>query len=476
MKFTYNISKYILLGFLSIFMSSCEKLDEEPQSFVEPRNFFTTPEQVESAFAASMNSLWKPWANYGYTMAFINADQMGTHSGGDLVIGANHGSDLWAAHYEAILNLNAAIGAMNEGNLKKSTPEEVDILMGQAKFLRGYNYFMLVRMFGPLPLITEDLENPFTAEISRSSLEEVYSLIVNDFTEASSKLPTSWPTAKQGRPTQDAAKGLLAKTYLTMATWPLHEPGNYQKAADVAWEVIQAGNYSLVPDINEVFSLDTKYGTEMMFSFNSNYEDMATDPHIWTPLHGWGDYYAELEWTEKYPDQPRKSAYLELEYNGETYEELGKNPGIKKFMYDTPEDYDAGRSIINFPIIRYAEVLLIFAEADNMANGGPTQKAVDAINKVIDRANGHVNNSAEPTATMNLTQEDFDEKVIEERNWELAFEFDRWFDLVRKRILKDKVRDEIKQNYSDSDLLFPIPENVIRLNPLIEQNPGYAVE
>lgn len=476
MKFTYNISKYILLGFLCVFIASCESLDEEPQSFVEPHNFFRTPEQVEAAFAASLNALWVPWANYGYTMAFINDDQMGTHWGGDLVIPNDHGSDLWAAHYRAILNLNAAIAAINNGNLEKSPQAEVDILMGQAKFLRGYNYFMLVRMFGPLPLITEDLEDPFTAEIGRSSLADVYALIVSDFTEASAKLPASWSAARQGRPTRDAAKGLLAKAYLTMATYPLKEASNYQKAADVAWEVIQAGTHALESDINEVFSLNTKYGPEMMFAFNSNYESMATDPHIWTPLHGWGDYYAELPWTENYPDQPRKNAYLELEYNGQTYQQLGLNPGIKKFLYDTPSDYDAGRSVINIPIMRYADVLLIFAEADNMAKGGPTQNAVDAINQVLDRANGYVDNAAHPKATMSLSQDDFDEKVIEERNLELAFEFDRWFDLIRKRILKDKVRDEIKQNYTDDDLLFPIPENVIRLNPLIEQNPGYAVE
>jgi hypothetical protein len=120
-------------------------------------------------------------------------------------------------------------------------------------------------------------------------------------------------------------------------------------------------------------------------------------------------------------------------------------------------------------------VLLIYAEAANMANGGPTEGAVVAINKVIDRANGHVENPEAPRATLDMTQAEFDTRVIEERNWELSFEFDRWFDLVRKRILKEESREDIQQNYSDDDLLFPIPENDLRLNPLLEQNPGYGL-
>jgi hypothetical protein len=125
------------------------------------------------------------------------------------------------------------------------------------------------------------------------------------------------------------------------------------------------------------------------------------------------------------------------------------------------------------PIIRYADVLLIFAEAENMANGGPTQAAVEAVNQVIDRANGNTINADHPKLTAAMTKEAFDEAVIEERNQELCFEFDRWFDLVRKRILKEKSIPTIQQNFSDADDLFPVPDNDVQLNPLITQNPGY---
>lgn len=457
-------------------VTSCKKLDETPKSFVTPENFYTTPGQVEAAFAASMNNLWDYWGGYGYGQGtFVNDDQL---DGGDLVISRNHGSDLWNLHYKSILNLNSAIAAMKKGSLGAGiSQDDYDLLMAQAKFLRAYNYFMLVRMFGALPLLTEDTGDPTTAKVVRSPIADVYSLIVSDFTEATTKLPAKWPTAQQGRPTSGAAKGLLAKTYLTMATAPLNDVSNYQKAADLAKQVIQEGNYSLVQDISKVFSTETKYGPEMMWSFNSNYADINTDPEIYKPglLGGWGDFRVQREWEQKYPLEPRKNAYILTEIDGKNYTEWPdeQNPFIKKFMYDKQEDFDNYSSIMNMPIIRYADVLLIYAEAANMANGSPTQEAVDAINQVIDRANGYTDNPLHPRLTTGMSKEAFDTAVIEERNQELCFEYDRWFDLIRKRILKEKSIPSIQQNFTEDDYLFPIPDNDIQLNPLLTQNPGY---
>src|SRR5690606_33657212 len=191
-------------------------------------------------------------------------------------------------------------------------------------------------------------------------------------------------------------------------------------------------------------------------------------------MRGWGDISVQTEWLEEFPDQPRKEAYFELENEeGVGFQELGRYAGVKKYQYDTQEDFDAGRSIINIPILRLADVLLIFAEADNRVNGGPTPEAVEAVNKVIERANAYMDNPAHPRLTPNMSQEEFDAAVIQERNFELCFEFDRWFDLVRKRILEEESRETVKQNFSEADYLFPIPENDLRLNPLLTQNPGY---
>lgn len=468
-----KINKFQSYTFLLVLLfASCKKLDEKPASFVTPDNFYSTPAQIEATFAASMNSLWDAWSAYGYGMAtFANDDQL---DGGNLNIPDDWGSDLWAAHYNAILNLNAAISAMKKGSLGGIDETDKNILMAQARMLRGYNYFMLVRMFGGVPLMTDDIDDPFQAKPKRAEVAEVYQLITDDLTYAYQNLPTSWSPDKKGRPTSDAAKALLAKAYLTMATFPLNQPDNYKKAADLAAQVIADGRYSLVSDINEVFSVATKYGPEMMWSFNSNYNDLATDPQIWTDMDGWGDESADPIWVQNYPDQPRKYAYIQVDnFAGDSYLDLGNLPGVKKYLYGTMDDFDAGRSIINIPIIRYADVLLIFAEADNMVNGHPSQAGVDAINQIINRANDYQVNAADPLATVSMTKEDFDTKVIQERNLELCFEYDRWFDLIRKHILKQMSDPDIQQNFSDDDYLFPIPSTDIRLNPNLTQNPGY---
>ena len=215
----------------------------------------------------------------------------------------------------------------------------------------------------------------------------------------------------------------------------------------------------------------------MMWSYNSNYADINTDPEIYRPgiLDGWGDIRVQPEWEQKYPETPRKHAYMLTDnvWVNITQQWDEGRPYIKKFMYDNEDDYNNYSSVMNMPIIRYADVLLIYAEAENMANGGPTQAAVDAVNRVIDRANGYVDNSSTSKANYSMSKEAFDAAVIEERNQELCFEFDRWFDLIRKRILKEKSIPSIQQNFSEDDYLFPIPDKDIELNSLLTQNPGY---
>lgn len=475
MKKIFCVNIYALtLTVLLTSLVGCKSLEENPASFVTPENFYTSKAQVEAAFASSMNSLWSAWDGYSYGFGpFVNDDQI---YGGDLNISISQGDGLWKAHYEALLNINNPISAIQKGNLRGADDATVKQLLAQAKFLRAYNYFMLVRMFGAVPLLTEETPNTAQLEVPRAPVKEVYALIVSDLTEAAANLPKTWPAAQKARPTSAAAKGLLAKVYLTMATAPLNDVSNYAKAADMALQVMQEGTYSLVPKVDEVFSLANKYGPEMMFSFNSSDDDLATDPQIWAPgvMGGWGDFSANPIWERKYPAGPRKAAYLITEYEGVPYTKWPGNEAayIRKYLNISTDDFNSYRSTSNIPILRFADVLLIFAEAENGAKGAPTQAAVDAINKVIDRANGNVANPAHPKLTTALSKDAFDKAVIEERNQELCFEYDRWFDLVRKRMLKD-VNPEWTANFSEDDYLFPIPESDLRMNALLEQNPGY---
>jgi hypothetical protein len=471
---TYKLAMFAAV--LSV-VSGCKSLKEEPISFVPPENFYSTPTQVEAAFAASMNQLWDEWTGYsdGAGSAYFSNDDQ--YYGGDLVISPSHGDGVWKIHYAALLNINAALAAIKKGNLAGTEQATIDELIGQARFLRAYNYFMLVRMFGGVPLITDETPDPVSNPLARSTVEEVYTLITDDFTDAIAKLPVSW-AGSPGKPTKGAAQALLAKTYLTMATAPLNKTENYAKAAALALEIMNSGTYKLEQKVSDVFQTSHKYGTEMIWSFNSNDQDRATDPHEWAPdfVGGWSGGAIEPAFEKQYPAQPRKSAYLMYEYNGIPYTDPSWSPDnfpfIQKFLNVTPDDFDAGRSTLNLPIIRYADVLLIYAEAKNMVAGSPTQDAVDAINQVIDRANGYKENTSHPKLTTGISKGAFDTAVIEERSLELCFEMDRWFDLIRKRILKEK-NPEYAQNFTEDDYLFPIPELDLRLNKKLVQNPGY---
>ena len=194
---------------------------------------------------------------------------------------------------------------------------------------------------------------------------------------------------------------------------------------------------------------------------------------------GWLDFGTERTWALRYPDQPRKEAYMILEdWNGDSFEDFSwrGSPPVRKFAYDEQETMERLQSTANIPLLRFADVLLMFAEAENMVNGGPTQAAVDAVNQIIDRANDGVVNPNHPRVTTGMTQAEFDSAVIQERNLELFFEYDRWYDLIRKEILCDvwPERADIEANCNQDDYLWPIPQADLRLNENMTQNPGYA--
>jgi starch-binding outer membrane protein, SusD/RagB family len=475
----------LLSALILMLLPRCVKLEEKPLDFTNPDNFYKSISQIESAFASSLQRLFSPWSAYGYT--YFNFQDDDQYDYGELVIEDNHASDLWANHYQSIADLNPAIKALNEDRLGSLVSQDVkDELMAQAKFVRAFNYFSLVRLWGPVPLITENTdltpEIIGPSQVSRSPISDVYALIESDLLFAIDKLPEVWPPERKGRPSKDAARALLAKVYITMATNPMNDAAQYVKARDMAKQVIEAGNHYLEHNVEDVFKLENAYGPEMIWSFNCSPDDPMTEPQIWLPgsmADGWGDIHPDVIWAAKYPVQPRRDAYLQLEnWDGvPAADDPGfwwGGPGIKKFIYESRENIERLYSAQNYPILRFADVLLLFAEAENEVNNGPNQAAVDAVNQIIDRANGYVDNPAEPKLTTALSKDAFDSAVINERNLELCFEYDRWYDLCRKRILREMTVPEFQQNFSEDDYLWPIPLSDMRINPLLTQNPGYA--
>jgi hypothetical protein len=469
----------MISGALLLIATGCVDLEETPKDFTGPANFYNSPGQIESAFASSMSRLYHEWEVYSYGHGqFAHDDQMYS---GNLNLSDGHGNGIWRAHYRAIADLNPAIRALNDDKLgNAASPDEKAELMGQAKFLRAFNYFSLVRLYGDIPLITEET-NVVTDEILRIPTAQVYDFLESELLFAVENLPVSWPEDNQGRPAKGAAKTLLAKVYITRATAPLNDASYYTKARNMAAEVIADKDYDLVHDIDEVFSLTNSYGPEIMWSFNASEDDGSTPPQIWLPggmADGWGDFKADRVWGEAFPAQPRKDAYLVLEdWEGVAWTDwthATTTPHVRKFLYDTEDNWERLRSVQNIPILRYADALLLFAEAENMVNNGPTQAAVDAVNLIINRANGYVPNPADPLLTTTMSRDAFDAAVIQQRNLELCFEYDRWFDLIRKRILCEKTIPQYKPNCHENDYLWPIPQTDLRLNPKLTQNPGYT--
>jgi starch-binding outer membrane protein, SusD/RagB family len=479
MKNYLNILSKCLIALLLFAGVSCQNLDESPAGISTSANFYTTPSQCEAAFAASMNDLINTWSGYENYFGFFPDGQ---HDWETLDLGADYGAELWKLHYSAIKNVNAVLKAVKGGSLE-AYPNEVDGIVAQAKFLRAFNYFILVRLFGEIPFITEDTPDPVITPLtpeSRVAVATMYDNLEADLTFAAENLPDLDPSAP-GRPNLWTAKSLLAKVYLTRATAPLNQTNNYAKARDMADDVIVNGPYSLVTNIEDVFKTSNKNNSEMIFAFQSTEDDPRSPGQTYAPSEwdGWNSGPVLPAWAEAYPEQPRKHNYLLLDWHTDINDLSSpiihytdgsdQLPFMGKYNYpNLSVEEQVGNSLINIPLLRLADVLLMYAEAANMANGGPTQLAVDRLNMIIDRANAGT--GLETRADIAMSSVDFDKKVIDERSYELCFEFDRIFDVYRKRLLEEVMPPEVLVDYNPEDYLFPIPAFDAEF---IGQNEGY---
>jgi len=477
-----NIYSTILLQgsiiLLLIFGTSCQKLDENPKGLSTPDNFYTTPGQCEAAFASSMNSLYDTWG--GYENVF-GAFPDGQYTNVDLAYGPNYNSDFWQMHYKAINDINAVLKAVvKRKSLISYDPDVVNNEIAQAKFLRAFNYFTLVRLWGKIPFITENTPDPTTTRLtpaSRLEIATVYDSLETDLTFAIAHLE-DYDASRPARPNVWLAKTLLAKVYITRATNPLNEAANYAKARDLADDIILHGPFKLLPKFDDVFKSSNKNNLETIWAFQTTDDDpningIALAPSEWG---GWSGGAVKPRWAEEYPDQPRKRSSILMDFTSDiTTDPMGpiinyKNsidgtPYIQKYLWpmiSLDEQLNISRAYL--PIYRFPDVLLIYAEAANMAGSGPTQLAVDRINLIIDRANTDGTTGLiiglEPRATIAMSQADFDAKVIRERDLELCFENDRIFDVFRKRLLQEVTVDEegvANPDFNENCYLFPIP-------------------
>jgi hypothetical protein len=507
-----NIKLLVLCGALVIASGCSDFLKEQDPTNMAPVTFFTLPEHAEPVVNATYENLrfFSAGAgifsdNFQLLEALSGTAKTETAQNSDLnnlygfsYTGDNlHLTQWWRRLYEGIANANLAIDKIS--NIPPPMDEvERTKWLGHAYFLRALHYFYLVRLWGDVPLITKPIYNTASPDMfpSRAPISAVYDLIVSDLLLAESAgLPAK---DESGRTSQGAIKSLLANVYLTMAGFPLSKGTTYyQKAADKANEVITAGQFDLFPTYNELHQRANKNKTEHIFMVQYSVAaniDNGIQPLLHPNIKDMSAYGTEIGTTvptvsfyNSYEPGDKRTinqqGYFYTTYylggNGAFYNL--SNPYIfKHFDREAngfPGTGGSGRSDLNWPIIRFAEVLLTYAEAQNEVTG-PTAGTITAVKRIRDRAG-----LSTPTLG-SITQDSFRELIWRERWHELCFEGITLFDMLRLR----KVYNETNSTFGnfvggttgtgiplqEKHLLLPLPTADFRNNPNLKtNNPGW---
>ncbi|UYQ93979.1 RagB/SusD family nutrient uptake outer membrane protein [Chitinophaga horti] len=467
-QITYLLSTIILL-------SACTSLDENPPALLTGEQFY----QTENDAKAAVNSVYTALNASGQTI-YNSLFQIGVDIASDDALPGPRArnanvralaalnytptndrvEEIWKQHYAAINRANVAIDKIPGIDFDATIRTR---LVNEAKFLRALYYFNLVRLYGAVPLV---LHEPTTLGgdgilVVRTPEAEVYQQIIDDLEDASN-LPPSYGASDAGRATGGAAKALLAKVYLTRKDW--------KKAAAKASEVITGPyGYDLFDNFQDVFNTATENGKEHIFSaqFKSNSNSRGNSlagrstPNGVPGINGDNadipneGVYALFRDTDK-----RKAVtfYTTLvsPTDNKTYTfapQFGKyrDPAV----YTNPSE-----SGVNFPILRFSDVLLMYAEAVN-EDVGPNTEAYNAANRVRKRAG--------LPYFENLSQSQFRDSIYLERRLEFVYEHQRWFDLIRTGKLLTELHRQGKPNAAQKHYLYPIPQREIDLNKKLEQ-------
>ncbi|MBA5629597.1 RagB/SusD family nutrient uptake outer membrane protein [Moheibacter lacus] len=469
-----NITKYLLL--IGIFvLSGCSddflEVDPEEDVLESDSGEVYTPEMYVNGVYGYLTDWTYAFSWLGVTEIISdNADKGSSPSdtGGDkhLLDALEHTSTTgsieacWTTFYKTIGRANIAIQYTEEYGLTDETYK--NRLIGEAKFLRALHYFWLVRMFGDVPI--QVVDDPASWE-TRVAKAEVYAYIEQDLLDAISTLPnkSDYPSMDLGRATKGAAQGLLAKVYLYQEKW--------QDAYDMAGTVMSSGQYGLEADYGTIWRASTENGTESLFEVQARGESINHGVNQYSQTQGargsggwgWGFNVPSenlLNAFNNASDTIRRDGTIifrgETLWDGREVPETVENPMYNEKAYSSANlgDSDTDK---NIRILRYAEILLIRAEAAIHAGGD----VATPLNMVRNRAG--LTSIANPTV----------EQIWLERRLELAFEHDRWFDLVRTGQAESAMAADGKTFVVGKHELFPIPNSQLIQTPAMTQNPGW---
>ncbi|WP_234736732.1 RagB/SusD family nutrient uptake outer membrane protein [Tellurirhabdus bombi] len=479
--------KKIILLFSGLLLISCEDVLKENPKSLAVETFYNTAAEVEAATNAIYAAIRSDNCLGGLYPAQHEAYTDYSYGRGSYTVLSEFQSldptnitrvgQMWDAFYLAIRNANLVIQNAPKGT--RISPADVTKFVGEAKFLRALTYFYLVRNWSGVPIRTE--ANMTEQNIPRNSAAEVYQLIMSDLNTAEKDLPDA--PSISGRPSKWAAKTLLADVYFYQ--------GQYAQARDKADEVIKSGKYTLVPvtvanDFSKLFGPDVVTNSEEIFYLkytrlaSQGFQLVMFAHHPGARLHGAGGYYAHYTDSQLNPVLKNwDSKDLRKEYGWYSYNiGLGANSLLSRKFVD-PIAVGASGAGNDNPLYRYADLLLLYAEAASRAGNGPTAAAMEALNQVHRRAYGKA--ATQPSEVdfklADYNAQTFVDLVLKERGYETQYEAKRWLDLKRTGRVKEIIKAAVGKNVTDKFLLWPIPPSELNFNTALDaakdQNPGY---
>lgn len=491
MKLKYNLIAIALLGFS--FSSCSDFLEQNPQTDLSENDFYKTADDILSAVNGAYSSLQENdiYGNW-YVFGEIPSDNTRNQLSGSVTtqnefdqfyIDTQNSmiANFWKAAYKTINRTNTVLGRIDGIEINAELANRYKL---ECKFIRALMYFNLVRVYGDVPLVLKEIGISESYDILREPKENVYNQIISDLKEAQG-LPVSYPTAEDGRATQGAAKALLAEVYMT-----LHK---YAEAETILAEIINSGRYSLLENTpgslnidgyKDVFSPINHNSKEGIFEIQflkGGYEEGSNYTNNFAPensgtnvvaVGGTGgnnipemDIYNAYEEGDLRRDFSMSLGYYDNRKNNEWVE----SRYVCKFMDVPYQNNDASN---NYPVIRYADVILMYAEALNQ--NGKTAEACKYLNMTRRRGFGYQTTETSPVDLQTTDKALFALMVEQERRVELAFENHRWFDLIRTGRAVEVMKSK-GFSLNETNLICPIPQKQIDVNPKLTQN-DYKIE
>ncbi|TDO05416.1 RagB/SusD family nutrient uptake outer membrane protein [Sunxiuqinia elliptica] len=466
------MKKYLLFVFVLVLVSCKDFLVLEPENQISENVFYKTEADFETAMIGMYGELQTLHDISNLFLTEVTTDNMRitnqlSNPPADRVeidevnLTSTNGfvNTIWGSCYKTIARSNNILSRIDDADFDESKKSQ---FKGESLFLRAYTYFYLVRLFGDVPIVKVAFRSPGEVadyDMGRKPVSEVYKLILDDLQESAGLLNAGTGLSKS-RASLGAVKTLQGKVYLTQKEYAL--------AATVLLEVQQMNLYTLSTDYGQLFSVGNDELPESIFEIKYLTGNVGEGNSLTTNFSYGHTIVPTLDMIQAYEvDDLRKDAsladsLLAADGNYATYEEKY----IRKFYDPTAElQFDGG---INVLPLRYADVLLMYAEALNET--GKTTEAHDFLNMVRDRAGlGSLSGLSKPEFALALERE---------RRVEFLAEGHRWFDLVRTGRAQEIINNYyISQGLSfrveDYELLMPIPQSERDIDPDLSQNTGY---